>query len=242
MITDKDTLVDAFTRNSYYMPRASEAFLTVKFLLGVRKKKYFLPMSEDINKKQCADPPPKKVVAEETAQALYDCSDNMAAGGLLTDDELWKVPAMKRTAKHLRKRPANLDWMLDVLATINKNHEYFHKDYSKPKKLVAEDELVAGDKLVENADGFFDSLPLAKNAKKKYRLNLNGPSKADKERKKLLRMQKAAEKLQQQLAQQQENIRMAEEQEAASSGDEVLAQARPRPARTVINHGTGGPA
>ncbi len=58
MVTDKDTLVDAFTRNSYYMPRASEAFLTVKFLLGVRKKKYFLPMSEDINKKQCADPPP----------------------------------------------------------------------------------------------------------------------------------------------------------------------------------------
>jgi hypothetical protein len=127
--------------------------------------------------------------------------------------------------------------MIDVLATINETHEYFRKDYSKPKKLVSEDELVAGDQLVENADGFFDSLPLAKNVKKKYRLNLNGPSKADKERKRLLRMQKAVEKMQQQLVQQQENIRMAEEKEAESSGDEVLAQARQRPVRTVINHG-----
>jgi hypothetical protein len=146
---------------------------------------------------------------------------------------------MKRTAKHLRKRPANIDWMMDVLATINENHEYFRKDYYKPKKLVAEDELVADDQLIKNTDGFFDSLPIAKNVKKKYRLNLNGPSKVDKERKKLYKMQKAAEKLQQQLVQQQENIRMAEEQEVESSDDEVLSQARqgPRPARTVINHG-----
>ena len=41
-------------------------------------------------------------------------------------------------------------------------------------------------------------------------------------------MQKAAEKLQQQLVQQQENIRMAEEQEVESSDDEVLSQARQR--------------
>ena len=162
----------------------------------------------------------------------------MAAGGL-SDDQLWKVPAMKRTAKHLRKRPANIDWMIDVLATINENHEYFRKDYYKPKKLVAEDELVADNQLIENTDGFFDSLPIARNVKKKHRLNLNGPSKADKERKKLYKMQKAAEKLQQQLVQQQENIRMAEEQEVESGDDEVLSQAvqRQRPTRTVINHG-----
>ena len=144
---------------------------------------------------------------------------------------------MKRTAKHLRKRPANIDWMIDVLATINENHEYFRKDYYKPKKLVAEDELVADNQLIENTDGFFDSLPIAKNVKKKYRLNLNGPSKADKERKKLCKMQKAAEKLQQQLVQQRENIRMAEEQEVESGDDEELSQAVQRPTRTVINHG-----
>jgi hypothetical protein len=67
MVTDRDTLIDAFRRNGYYIPKGSEAFLTVKFLLGVRKKRNFLPMTEDVKKKQCPDPPPKKVVAEETA-------------------------------------------------------------------------------------------------------------------------------------------------------------------------------
>ena len=86
MVTDKDSLVDAFRRNGFYMPKVTESFVTVKFLLGVRKKHNFLPMTEDIKKKQCSDPPPKKMVAEETAQALYDCSENMAAGGLLPED------------------------------------------------------------------------------------------------------------------------------------------------------------
>ena len=195
MVTDKDTLFDAFKRNGYYMPTATSAFVTVKFLLGVRKKKYFLPMSKDIKKKQCADPPARKTVAEETAQALNDYSNAAAADNFLNEDEAWKGPAMKRTARHLRKRPANLDWMMDVLATINGEHEYFDKEYLKPKKVVAEGELVTDDKLIPNTDGFFDSLPIAKNVKKKYRLNLNGPSKADKERNKLLKMQQQQQKL-----------------------------------------------
>ena len=33
--------------------------------------------------------------------------------------------AMKKTAKHLVKRTADLNWMLDILATIVPNHEYF---------------------------------------------------------------------------------------------------------------------
>ena len=86
MVTDKDTLFDAFKRNGYYMPTATSAFVTVKFLLGVRKKKYFLPRSDDIKKKQCADPPAKKTVAEETAQALNDYSNAAAADNFLNED------------------------------------------------------------------------------------------------------------------------------------------------------------
>ena len=43
---------------------------------------------------------------------------------------------MKNTAKHLAKRSANVDWMLDIIGTIDENHEYFRKDYVKPKKEV----------------------------------------------------------------------------------------------------------
>lgn len=37
MITDKETLFLAFQRNGHYMPKASEAFVTIKFLKGIRE-------------------------------------------------------------------------------------------------------------------------------------------------------------------------------------------------------------
>ena len=53
-----------------------------------------------------------------------------------------EAAAMKRPAKHIAKRPANIEWMLDLIATIKEDHEYFKKDYFKPKKLVDETEVV----------------------------------------------------------------------------------------------------
>ena len=58
-----------------------------------------------------------------------DCSPEQAA-------------AMRRTAKHLYNSPADVDWMLDVIATLDENHEYFRKDYVKPKKQVDSAEMV----------------------------------------------------------------------------------------------------
>ena len=49
--------------------------------------------------------------------------------------------AMRKTAKHLLKRPADVPWMLDIIATIDDKHEYFRKDYCRPKKQVEEDEI-----------------------------------------------------------------------------------------------------
>ena len=63
MVADKESRYLAFKRNGYYMPKSSEAFVTVKFLTGIREDRYFLPKTEHIKKRQCADPPPKKVVA-----------------------------------------------------------------------------------------------------------------------------------------------------------------------------------
>ena len=46
MITDKDSLYEAFQRNGYCMPKKSEAFVTIKFLLGARDDHYFLPKTD----------------------------------------------------------------------------------------------------------------------------------------------------------------------------------------------------
>lgn len=70
MITDKKSLFEAFLRNNYYMPKYSESFITIKFLLGIREGRYFMPKTDIITKKQVADPPSKKVVAAELARVL----------------------------------------------------------------------------------------------------------------------------------------------------------------------------
>lgn len=106
---------------------------------------------------------------------------------------LEEAMAMRKTAKHLEKRPADLNWMLDIIATIVPNHEYFEKNYRKPKKIVDEGEIQPG--LVSNHDGFFNSLPISKNAHKKHKLNLAGQTKVERERAKLIKMQKQAQKI-----------------------------------------------
>ena len=130
MIVDKKSLYLAFQRNGYYMPRFKEAFITIKFLVGAKKERYFLPKTDTIKKRQCADPPAKKVVADECAQVLQTFAES------LDDCTPEYVASIKRTAIHLSNRPANVDWMLDVIASIHEEHEYFHKDYQKPKKVV----------------------------------------------------------------------------------------------------------
>lgn len=96
---------------------------------------------------------------------------------------------MRKTAKHLAKRPADIPWMLDLIATMDANHEYFKKEYKKPRKVVDDAEIIQPG-LVDNRDGFFDSLPFSKNAHKKHKINLAGKTKADREREKMLKMQK----------------------------------------------------
>ena len=64
MITDKKSLFEAFLRNNYYMPKYSESFITIKFLLGIREGRYFMPKTDIITKKQVADPPAKRLLPQ----------------------------------------------------------------------------------------------------------------------------------------------------------------------------------
>lgn len=136
VITNKHTLYGAFQRNKYYMPKYNEACITIKFLLGVREGRYFLPKTDNIKKRQCSDPPPKREIVKELARILYQYPDTVPG---FSQEE---AAAMRKTAAHLAKRPADVSWMLDIIATMDENHEYFKKDYIKPKKVVDDDEIV----------------------------------------------------------------------------------------------------
>ena len=63
--------------------------------------------------------------------------------------------------------------MLAIIGTIVPNHEFFRKDYCRPKIIVDDGEIIQPG-MVSNSDGFFNSLPISKNAHKKHKLNLAG--------------------------------------------------------------------
>ena len=74
LVTDKESLYYAMLRNKFFMPKANEAIVTIKFLLGVREEKYFLPKTRQVRRDQCPDPPSKKLIAEACSRVLADYS------------------------------------------------------------------------------------------------------------------------------------------------------------------------
>ena len=77
MITDKTSLYKAFQRNGSFMPKPNEPFITIKFLKGAKDGHYFLPKTDNIKKKQCADAPPKKIISQECARVLFNYPDTV---------------------------------------------------------------------------------------------------------------------------------------------------------------------
>ena len=119
--------------------------------------------------KFCADPPKKK----EMAKILYAVMCNYPRLSEPADS------GIRRTAKYIRKKPPQVQWMMLILSTLEPNHAIFAKDYVNPKKTVAEEELVDG------YDNFYEGLPLVHGHKGRM-LNLMNPQ--VKKQKKLQRM------------------------------------------------------
>ena len=158
-VPNKKVLHQALMRNGFIPPRAGESICTVKFMKNVRTKKYWCPSSvEGAHVKPCADPPSKK----ELAAILYRVMTTYRPLGEPHDSGL------RRTAKWVRKRPPNADWSLMVLATIDGDNEIFGRGYVHKRQKNADVEHAQA---VDNADNFFDSLPVVPGASGRRGLN-----------------------------------------------------------------------
>lgn len=62
------------------------------------------------------------------------------------------------TASRVRACPPETRWMLAILSTINPEHEFFGKDYVKPR-VDSQGINVSSEQMVSNQDGFFTGLP-----------------------------------------------------------------------------------
>ena len=107
------------------------------------------------------------------AKLLYAVMSNYRRLGEPADS------GIRRTAKYIRKKPPQVQWMILILSTLEPNHAIFAKDYVNPKKTIAEEEFVDG------YDDFYEGLPLVHGHKGRM-LNLMDPQ-AQKQ-KKLQRM------------------------------------------------------
>ena len=73
------------------------------------------------------------------------------------------MKAVKKLCRLLKKKLADMDYLLGVLWFINKEHRFFKKDYVyvKPKPIRAKFQLPA----VNNSDGFYNGIPEPKKKK-----------------------------------------------------------------------------
>ena len=131
--------------------------MTVQFMKGCIGYRYFwLPKTEDIRIRNCVDPPPRG----ELARLVYDRMNAVQPSGDACYDG-----AFKRTAVELARKPPNTEWLLAMLSTMEPGHAIFAKDYVKPRSQL-NSEMGADDAdMVENVDGWFDGLPVAKHRK-----------------------------------------------------------------------------
>ena len=174
---DKKTLYQSCIRNQYLLSPFKDSINTVRFLQGVQSKRYWAMKSEDVlTVKFCADPPKKK----ELAKILHGVMSNFRKLGEPMDS------GMRRTAKHIRKKPPQFSWMMLMLSNLEPDHEIFAKDYVNPKKTVAAEELV------NSFDDFYSGLPVVHGHRGRM---LNLTDRHEQKRKKLIRMQTHQDKL-----------------------------------------------
>ena len=139
------------------------------------------------------DPPSR----QEIADTLHETIHTYIATNVHDEQTKKKY---KNTAERIRKHPPNKNFSLTLLGNFQPDHEYFKKDYQKPKNykqaaLVYE---------IDNSNGFFDNLPTCKPSKKNsMQLGMN---KELKNRKKLEAMEMALQHLQQRITAQRDSM------------------------------------
>ena len=116
-------------RNGWELPSASSALVNLDFLYAIRDGKvYCLRTEHCTNLKKCFSLPPKSVLQEKLEAFAETVPQN-------TDH----LRTVKRLLTTMKKKPADREWMVKLLAVWCPDDEIFNKDYvwRRPKKPVS---------------------------------------------------------------------------------------------------------
>jgi len=148
VLPDKLALYHSLQRNRYYVPKMSSRLCSVTYLLGIRKGQLWVPRYEQVRLAPCPLPPTKKEFVDEVFRHL--ASKNVSVNLGFGPDEWDKV---------------DLDWIKNVLSTLDPEHRFFHKGY------VPEEKVKEGEKgyVTEGEFQFLQGLPQVRGKFAKYK-------------------------------------------------------------------------
>ena len=113
--------------------------------------------------------------------------------------------AFRRTSQELLRKPPNTEWLLAMLSTMDPEHAIFAKDYVCPRSNRNSDYDGDNADMVENVDGWFDGLPVAKQ-RRGAPIKLVTGSSAAAEANKLHRLQAKSAALQEKIQQYEQRV------------------------------------
>ena len=166
VIRDRETFYDGMLRNGWRLPAKKQSICTLDFMQRVRAGEIFCPRAEHIKAPAvCITPPPKETIIEKIDIA---CAVRNQRGE--NTDALEKL-----LERLLNKKSADTAFLVQVLHLVDPNDAIFARDYVYVRPARAK--AVAVMPLVDNADGFYDNLPMinAKGKRSKQQLRLTKP-------------------------------------------------------------------
>ena len=174
-IPDAPALHKALLRNQLFVPPLKDAMCTKDFLVGILEKRYWVPLTSDIQVRNCADVPSKKDMALILHEAMMGCLESV-------DTEI--RAGFAATANLLAKHPPSVTWSLMMVSTVNNGHPIFAKDWQKPRAPAAS-VISQHQTLVPAFGDFFDGLPVEQRTKRAGKITF-----VSKQQQQALRVQK----------------------------------------------------
>ena len=209
-IPDTPALHKAILRNQFLIPPLKDAICTKDFLVGVLEKKYWVPLTAEVQVRNCAEVPSKKELALALHELMRGC----------TSVNVEIRAAFLRTADLVLRHPPSQSWSLLMVSTVHPAHAIFAKDWQKPKAVPG---AAAASAFIPSYAGFFEGLPVEQRTKRAGRINFT-----NKQQQQALRVQR----LEDQLSKARANV-AAEESKERSHASSHNVTAFDNPIQTV---------
>ena len=162
----KEERFEANVRNGFYMWHFNSSINTVKNIQEAKEGKLYVPRYEEVRLRPCPKPPLKSFVIKAVQEELekkeqwrLELLEQVDNGTLETTEEemqfLQRVYQLNITHTH----QPNIEWLLDVLSTLNPDHRYFHRSYYPSDEELGGRGVKSKKVPVEEEDPFLAGLP-----------------------------------------------------------------------------------